>query len=469
LCVKELAAGRRIPIFLELRRYDPSQSFKVFLINAITAYRITCDEELFDHLADSGKLVLLLDAFDEVEPDAVTRVVSEVELLAQRFPQLQIVVTSRPDSGIQLSPHFRVYHLAPLTAGDQKPFLEKIVDDKKKVKEILTAIQKSRAEIVSLLQTPLLLTLLVIIYNSTQEIPASLSEFYEALFQILLTRHDKTKPGFRRKRATQLSDPELRKLFEAFCYATRQRDQLVLTESAAGGLLGRACEITGLNCKTEDFLNDITKVACLMQQEGFDYHFIHKSVVEFHAASFIGHASDDNARKFYAGVSGGKWQKWRQELEFLSQIARPRYLRHFYVPSSLNAMREFAIDANVDSEISDDQLYQILNHVKVMAVAQNQMPGVFPMQFHLGNVQEFITNSVMMTMIHHVIRLLPGGLMLSAPLQPALGLGDFFAQSGEPADCLEAVRHALQSARLALKQAQAELAMEARVGDFVAP
>ena len=66
---------------MELRRYDPSQSFKVFLINAITAYRITCDEELFDHLADSGKLVLLLDAFDEVEPDAVTRVVSEVELL----------------------------------------------------------------------------------------------------------------------------------------------------------------------------------------------------------------------------------------------------------------------------------------------------------------------------------------------------------------------------------------------------
>jgi hypothetical protein len=258
LCIRELSAGRRIPIFLELRRYDPKLSFKEFLISAVSLYRISCDQEVFDYLADSGKLVLLLDAFDEVEPEAVTHVISEIEALCQKHPQLQIVITARPDSGIERSSHFRVYRLAPLTQGDHKAFLEKIVDDKQKIKEILAAIQRSHGQISSLLQTPLLMTLLVIIYNATQEIPSTLSEFYEALFQTLLTRHDKTKPGFRRKRATELPDSELKRLFEAFSYAARQHDQLVFSESSAGALLKKAREVTGIVCTAEAFLNDIT-------------------------------------------------------------------------------------------------------------------------------------------------------------------------------------------------------------------
>lgn len=246
LCLKELASSQRVPIFAELRRYKPAESFTQFLISATMLYRIPCDESIFEHLAESGKVVLLLDAFDEVEQDAVTQVLSELEALVQRYPRLQIVVTSRPDSGIERSPHFRVYKLAPLTEDDHKPFLERIVDERQRVDEIILAIKKSKDEIRSLLTTPLLLTLLVIIYNSTQEIPDSLSDFYDALFYTLLTRHDKSKPGFRRKRETGLSDSELRKLFEAFCYAARQQDQLVLKESALAALVERAAVATAI-------------------------------------------------------------------------------------------------------------------------------------------------------------------------------------------------------------------------------
>ena len=215
---------------------------------------------------------------------------------------------------------------------------------------------------------------MVIIYNATQEIPSSLSEFYEALFHTLLTRHDRTKPGFRRKRSTALSDSELKRLFEAFCYAARQRDQLALTESAAGELLVSASGITGIACKAEPFLNDITKVACLMQQEGFDYHFLHKSVAEFHAASFISHTSEENARKFYDGVRDQKWQKWRQELEFLAQIDRVRYLRYLFVPSATQAFAEFGIDTN-DTDISRGQVLNVMNRMEALTSPVAQGPS----------------------------------------------------------------------------------------------
>ena len=90
----ELAEAGRVPVFLELRRYDGKLTFREFLIKAVAQYQIPCDSDVFDYLADSGKLVLLLDAFDEIDTDSVTSVLEEIEFLAQRYPKTQIVITS---------------------------------------------------------------------------------------------------------------------------------------------------------------------------------------------------------------------------------------------------------------------------------------------------------------------------------------------------------------------------------------
>src|ERR1700742_4593753 len=80
--------------------------------------------------------------------------------------------------------------------------------------------------------------------------------------------------------------------------------------------------------------------------KGFKYHFIHKSVVEFHAASFISHAAEETAQKFYSKLEGGKWPKWQEELRFLSQIDRYRYLKYFYIPSLKAALLDAGVDLN---------------------------------------------------------------------------------------------------------------------------
>jgi hypothetical protein len=98
--------------------------------------------------------------------------------------------------------------------------------------------------------------------------------------------------------------------------------------------------------QSEDFASDVTRAACLKQQEGFEFHFIHKSVVEFHSASFIRHSSEGIARRYYAAMDSRKWHKWRRELVFPSQIDRVRYLRYFYVPSAVEAMKYFDFEMN---------------------------------------------------------------------------------------------------------------------------
>lgn len=75
----------------------------------------------------------------------------------------------------------------------------------------MKVIAQSKSEIRGLLTTPLMLTLLVILYKTIQTIPETLPRFYEELFDVLFYRHDHSKPGFRRKRFTKLDDSAIKK------------------------------------------------------------------------------------------------------------------------------------------------------------------------------------------------------------------------------------------------------------------
>ncbi len=377
LCIRELALGKRIPIFFELRRIERTQTLRSHIDGVLKTYGFEINDDLFDFYASSGKFVFLLDAFDELDSELVSGVVNELELLAQQYPNLQIIITSRPDSGIERSAHFRVFPLSLLTPEDHRPFLEKIVPESDRVRDLLKAIKGSSAQIHELLRTPLMLTLLVLVYKAEQTIPSALSEFYENLFQTLLTRHDKSKPGYSRKRHCELTDRQIKTIFEGFCFVARQKGYLVLTEEQLSECLGTASKFTGLKCDEKGFAQDITKVTCLMQEEAFRYHFIHKSVLEFHAASFVRHSHNDMAVKFYAKLQAGAWRNWHQELVFLSQIDTYRFTKYFLIPSLHDTFKELAVSSDQSpAELTQEQVFQLLEKNQVAFTTET--PSVSP-------------------------------------------------------------------------------------------
>jgi hypothetical protein len=453
LCIQELMASQHVPIMVELRRYDARATFREFLMESLRTYGLPCDAETFDYLAGSGKLVLLLDAFDEVDLTASVSVLDEIEKLTQQFPQLQMVITSRPDSGIERSPHFRVYQLMPLDSEDHRPFLEKIVDSRSRVAEILRAIKASGSEIGSLLQTPLLLTLLVTVYNATEQIPTSLSAFYDELMHTLLTRHDKTKPGFRRPRATRLEDTALRRLFEAFCYAARRRTVGTFTLSTFAKTLKVASEWTGIDCEPEHFARDLTKIACLMQEEGFELHFIHLSVAEFHAASFISNVSDDNALKFYTTALTDHSRLWRQELVFLSHIDRHRYLRYFMIPAIEHQLSYYCVDHESMQQIAlnRSEAKRILNLYRISPNRSVSLP-------------RFIGYHVEHRLASVVTDILSDLPELDEPLSAAHeNFGDALARAGHLGQATSILNATLDRIREELFDARAEVQREQEI------
>ena len=76
----------------------------------------------------------------------------------------------------------------------------------------------------------------------------------------------------------------------------------------------------------------MTKVVCLIVLDGREYRFIHKSIQEFFAASYISRVSEENSNHFYTTVSQGSYN-YKAELGFLRMIDQYRYYKYFFSPS----------------------------------------------------------------------------------------------------------------------------------------
>lgn len=351
LCIQELGmmSSNRIPVFIELRKLDTSYGLINAVYDCFKNLGFEIDDRLFEFYAKSGKIIFLFDGFDEIEESLVRVTVNQLENYVERYPQSQFIITSRPYSDISKSRHFSICKLAPLTEKDFRPFMSKIGVKGKTAVNIVSAIKNSTSEVSGLLKTPLLLTLLVLVYQTEQEIPRELPDFFEKLFTTVFTRHDRSKPGFIRKHRSGLNENRFEMLFEAFCfYILRNNCSVSMSKEGFSKSYGQAKEFMGEACDEIDFKHDLVKVACLMQEDGYDMVFVHKSLLDYFSAAFVKRLSDARAEIFYTNIidkfhSYKAYHIWRSTLFYLAKIDKYRYTKFYTIPSLDFVFKQFEI------------------------------------------------------------------------------------------------------------------------------
>ena len=328
LCAVELYRGQYVPVFVELRKITAKKSLIHQILATLETYNIDLTRKQLGELADSGRLLLLLDAFDEIPEELKSTVIDEIERLALKHERLRILVTSRPESGIHTCAIFTNVRLSNLVGDEYAVVINKISGNAELAEQLVKQVRRHKGGMEDLLQTPLLVTLLVIRYKSYQELPLQMSDFYDTLFQVLLQRHDGSKPGYKRQRKSSLNDMQYRQAFESFCFRSKRHNGKQLTQSIVYELAAEALKERGFECSPEAFIADIIKITCLVVRDGEEHRFIHKSVQEFYSASYIQHKPDVVVQELYKKLFSDK-TGWRftQELNFLNEIDRYRYYK----------------------------------------------------------------------------------------------------------------------------------------------
>lgn len=364
ICINELNNGQYIPLFIELRKVSTESPLIKRIEIAFVSLGLKVSDGLFKHLADSGRILLLLDAFDEIPDEIKSNVITEIEDLACVYQNLKIILTSRPYQHIQMSNHFNVVTLDNLKQNEYMNVIRKLAGGQAWAGKLIDHIETKATHIKELLCTPLMVTLLILSYKSYQKLPSRLSEFYDNMFQTLLQRHDGTKPGFTRQRSCALDDHQYRQAFESLCILAKKRRMQSFTQMQMYEVAKSAIEHCGFHISPLSFVNDIVRITCLINKDGEEYRFIHKTVQEYYTASYISKKPSIWASDFYTRMlESDSCFEWNQELDFLSEIDTYRFNKDYWYP----AVKRIFAHTNVDFDqdlmvITDEQLAEIFRN-----------------------------------------------------------------------------------------------------------
>lgn len=327
---------RLLPVFLTLREFAGSgKSIWAFLENRIdeehgsnTAVAI---ERVF--LEQGGLLVL--DGLDEV-PDAQSArdgVVKSVHEFSRRFPNVRVLVTSRPyayvHDGWSLE-GFTSTTLAPFDEDQRGAFLKRWFHHAAPKKGVLASeIEPRRSTLLGEIETqrhlrelaevPLLLTLICLLdLHTNGAVPQNREELYDRSVELLLEIWQ--KPKFSLASPTLqgylgVTREELQRCIEsvAFRFHDEQGHRPGLADIPEGDVLAALRNLAVAKKRdgadTDKLADYVENRAGLLNHHGSVYRFPHRTFQEYLAARHLSDLPDDEIVRLLREDPGVKWRE----------------------------------------------------------------------------------------------------------------------------------------------------------------
>lgn len=296
--------------------------------------KFSLDREYVAKALDAGHFILFLDGFDEVIHEKRSDVTQFIQDFTKNFGKNAVLVTSRPDPGLEGWQQFSLFQVAPLTIDQARSLVEKLsFDNDIKSKFLLDLRADLFGKHRSFLSNPLLLSIMLLSYGQSATIPNKLTVFYNQAYEALYERHDTLKDGFRRKRLTPLDIQDFARLFSAFCLLAFDKRKLEFTHTEALEYIEKSEEIIGLDVLKDNYLNDLIQAVCLLVQDGLSIVYSHRSFQEYFAARFISEARSDVQERLIKKYSS---QILMDNVMSMLHEMRPEAVEQYYIVPALN-------------------------------------------------------------------------------------------------------------------------------------
>ncbi len=292
LLLSSLLAKKRMPVFVELRELnDTKECLEDAIYRSLVSNGLNVEPAYVEAALDGGHFLLLLDGFDEVSLSRRTELGRSIRELGDQFQHTAIVVSSRPDSAFDGWQRFSCLSIKPLTLQKAQALVAKLPYDEEMKQRFLTELGKGLyREHESFLSNPLLLSIMLLTYGQSADIPAKISVFYRNAYEALFERHDALKAGYKRDRRCGLDIADFERVLAAFSLQTYDQGQFQFTRSAALAYAKTASDISRIPVSAEDFIDDALQAVSLLVEDGMQILFAHRSFQEFFTAEFMAYA-----------------------------------------------------------------------------------------------------------------------------------------------------------------------------------
>jgi hypothetical protein len=295
LFLSAISSEGKVPIFLELRDLNQTKlSILDFIQETLHENHFKLDATYIGKALQNGHFALFLDGFDELSRNVRKQYTKQIQKFAKLYDQNVVIVSSRPDDEFSGWSSFSVFTMDPLDIDQASLLVKKThFEDtfkNKFIKDLRSHLFKSHQ---SFLSNPLLLSIMLLTYGESADIPNRLNIFYNQAYEALFQRHDALKSTFQRERVSKLNIQDFAAVFAAFSIQTYDKRLFQFSKSEALDYVEKSKSITKLRYNSEDYLTDAIQATCLLLEEGLSIVFAHRSFQEYFAARFIADANSE--------------------------------------------------------------------------------------------------------------------------------------------------------------------------------
>ena len=289
--------SNRVPLFITLKDFAETEqqpSLLKYISGEFATYGVT-DSAVTEQLLNHGKALVLLDGLDEVRKTDEERVLQEIRNFAAKFHDNNFVITCRIAARDYILEEFTEVEVADFDDEQIATFATKWFVDKDPIKgkKIIKKLKENHP-IRELATSPLLLTLVCLMFEELAEFPSNRTELYKEGLDILLKKWDGKRNIEREQAYKKLSLQQKEDLLSQIARITFERGEYFFSQKEVEQQIADyICNLT-INTNIELQLDSEAVLKSLEAQHGLlverareIYSFSHLTFQEYFTAKEI--------------------------------------------------------------------------------------------------------------------------------------------------------------------------------------
>lgn len=296
--LRVIGERKRIPILFDLRSLNSNYSSVIeHLHGHAKGLMPWMDYGVFCALLKNGRIELLLDGLDEVSHNIRPAVNTAIATFVTQYPKANVILTTRYGDRYAVPSRIPEFHVCQFSK-EQAVSLIRSLDfaEEAKLRFAKALSEGLYDKSPDLLSNPLLCSIMLLTYKRFAKVPEQLHLYYQQAYEVLYSRHDAEKDGFNREFLSKLDIAEMQSVLDYFSAVTYAADAFEFSEVECIDTLRSAIDVAQVSARPEDVKDDLIEAMSLINRDGVELAFVHRSFQEFFCAHYISKTSSELAR-----------------------------------------------------------------------------------------------------------------------------------------------------------------------------
>lgn len=291
LSIQTLLDGNVIPIIIELRNLQGYEIIEYIRKQIKSLYKDILTSDVKEILSVGGFLIIF-DGFDEIEDRYQKTISYRIREFVNKSENNYFILTSREMDGLFTFGNFTRFGIKKLTLDESIELLKKIDSCGELSLHIIEKLENdyNYNNVKGLLENPLLVSLLYKTFEyGSVEIPCKKSDFYNQIFYALYEKHDLTKDAnYMHVKKSKLGISDFYSVLRRIAFKCLQEQKIEYSRDGIVKIIDASIdEMKWIKADKDGMLKDLIFAVPFFQDLNIHVKWVHKSFMEFFAASFI--------------------------------------------------------------------------------------------------------------------------------------------------------------------------------------